>query len=313
MQTFAWALPLVSGFMDAVFRGIIKVTDVHRFTLAAGGHLFALPIYAVWLLAEGMPPVHPTFWLWVSAHVPLYALITVLIVEAHRSSEMILTLPYLSLTPAYQLLISPIPASITGRGWPTVWGVLGVLVLVGGIYLLNTRDDQVGFLEPFKRIRFERGSRLMFYAGAIAGVSGVLDYLAITSANVPLYLLADHGIVGLVLAGLALYYVRRGWALAKEMSPAGAWKALAAFGGVTAAVGIPHAMAFRWIPEVAYVFAAKRAGTILFGVGIGLALATLKRFGGKYAGEREHLKWRIPGVLLVVAGMVLIILWGRSP
>ncbi len=308
MAILVWSLPLLSGLADAFSRGVIKLTSVHKFILVAAGYLFAMPFYLVWLAIEGVPEVRPAFWWVIAGHVPLLALAQVLTVEAHRSSPLILTAPYLSLTQAYLLVTAP----IMGGGWPTIWGALGVLVITFGIYALNTKDNQVGFLAPFKQLGAERGSRLMFMVGAIFAITANFDYLGFENASAPFYLLVDHGLASVVCVSLALGYLAHGRATWKELNPTGSWRPLMVYGGTIAISVIPHMLAFIWIPVVPYVIAGKRAGTILFTVGIGLAIAVMARFGSRYASEREDLKWRILGVLLMVVGMLMIIFWGKG-
>lgn len=154
---WVWSLPLLSGIADASARGVIKLTKVHRLTLIAAGYLFALPFYLVWLVLEGAPRVYPIFWLAVGFHIPLLLLANIMTVEAHRSSPLILTAPYLSLTPAFLLITAP----LMGGGSPTWLGGAGVLVITFGLYILNSQNGYGGWLKPFKNLAKERGSRLM--------------------------------------------------------------------------------------------------------------------------------------------------------
>ena len=90
---------------DAASRVFIKGSKVHNFTLISLGLLFALPVYLVWLAFEGIPPFDIDFWVAVSIHVLLFTIATVCMVEAHRRSPLTLTVPYLSLTPAFLLVL----------------------------------------------------------------------------------------------------------------------------------------------------------------------------------------------------------------
>ncbi len=309
MFALVWSLPILSGLADALSRGVIKLTKVHKFILVAGGYFFALPFYFIWLLFEGIPDVHPVFWWVIAGHVPLLTLANIFTVEAHRSSPLLLTAPYLSLTPAFLLVTAP----LMGVGLPTVWGVLGVLVITAGLYLLNTKDSRAGFLDPLKQLRAERGSRLMLVVGVIFAITANFDYLAFVNANAPFYLLVDHGLAGITSIVIAITYLGVGRMTKQELVPQGSWWPLVFYGVMIAASVVPHMLAFVWIPVVPYVIAGKRAGMILFTVGIGLVIAVIKQFGGRYTSEREHLQWRIPGTLMMVAGMVIIIFWGRNP
>lgn len=308
MNYLAWVLPLASGFADAGVRGIIKLTKTHRLILTGFGYLWALPYYLIWLYVAGIPEIKPGFWWVIIAIAPLWAFAVILMTEAHRASPLLLTAPYLSLTSAFLLVTSP----IMGAGTPTLLGGLGVLVLTVGIYVLNLKAGQASFLDPFKELKRERGAWLMLWVSVIASITSNLDYLGVTRANVPFYAFAAQGLMGLLSLTAALVYLRLGWAKEEELSPQGSWKPLSLYGAMTAASVIPQYLAFYWIPNVPYVIAGKRAGTILFSAALGIILAGMSRFRGKHERERENLHWRIPGTLLMIAGMTIIILWGRN-
>lgn len=327
MQSIGLGFALLSGFFDAGFRTVIKVTNIHRFILAAGGHIFALPIYVVLIAIVGIPEIRPLFWWGVAVHIPFYVMINILIIEAHRdSSPMIVTMPYLALTPVFQLFLAPIQYLITETGWPTIFGFIGVVIVVLGVYFLNTRDKELtfgrpmSFLDPFKRIKAERAPRLMFFVAVLAGCAGIPEYIAIanTQSLNPLgrasfYLLIDHGITGVIFIGLAFLYTWLDRIKKSDLKiDKRQWGILLLFSLLSAATALGTALSYQWLPEVAYIFAAKRSGAIFFGVGIGLVLALLKCFGGKHKGELQHLKWRISGMAVIIAGMLLILLLGRS-
>lgn len=301
--------------MDAAARGAIKLSRAHRLTLIAGGFFVAVPFYAVWLAFQGMPRIGPAFWPAIIFHLPLFVLANILIVEAHRSGPLIETVPYTALVPALQLVVTPAASAlgiIKSTETPTWWGFLGVLIIATGVYLLNTREGQLGLLDPFKALMKKRGARLMFAVSVIFSVTSIADYVAFKNANVSFYLLVDHGLAGVATVLLAAVYWDFGRVSWKKLSPRGSARGIASYGLLVTAAAIPHMMAFRWIPVVPYVIAAKRAGAILFAVGLGLVLAARAKTRERFAEEAEHLKFRIPGVLVIVAGMLIVILWGKQ-
>lgn len=297
---------MLSGIADASARGVIKLTKVHRLTLIAAGYLFALPFYAVWLILEGAPQIHPLFWLAIGFHVPLLLLANLLTVEAHRSSPLILTAPYLSLTPAFLLITAP----LMGGGNPTWLGGAGVFVITFGLYILNSQNGYGGLLEPFKNFARERGSRLMFFVAIIYAFTANLDFVALKSSSAAFYLLVDHGLVGVLSLILVFIYLGSGKASTQETTPKGSWPALTLYGVAAAASAIPQMLALRWIPVVPYVIASKRAGTIFFTVLLGFIFAFVLR-RPDFQKEKENLWHRIFGVLLMVLGMIIIILYGK--
>ena len=82
--------------------------------------------------------------------------------------------------------------------------------------------------------------------------------------------------------------------------------------GVAAAVSaIPQMLALHWIPVVPYVIVSKRAGTILFSVLLGFIFAFIVK-RPDFQKEKENLWHRVFGVLLMIIGMVVIILYGHG-
>lgn len=319
----AYLLAIVSGAADAAQRVTIKLTKIHNFALLAFGYLFALPIYAFLLLfVTGMPRVQPLFWWAVGRHLALFIPASILQVEAHRRSSFILTASYLSLTPVFLLVTSP----WMGTGRATGLGALGVLLVVVGVYFLNTTEALLAvkrpadLLAPFRALARERGSQFMIVVSLLFAFTANLDFIAIANANIPFYLLVDHGAVSVAAGTLALIYVALGrksvdpvTGKAQTFSPAGSWRALMAWGPFAAIATIPHYLAWLWVPNVPYTITGKRMGTILFTVASGFVLAAMTRFAGRHEAERAHWRWRISGVALMVVGMMVIILWGMEP
>lgn len=325
----AYLLPIVSGAADAAQRVTIKLTArLHNFALLAFGYFFALPIYAILLLipvasvATGFPVIRPEFWWAVGRHLALFIPASILTVEAHRRSPFILSASYLGLTPLFLLVTSP----WMGTGRATALGVVGVLLVVAGVYLLNTTEALLkakrpaDLLAPFRALAKERGSQFMIMVAFLFAFTANLDFIAIRNANIPFYLLVDHGAVSVAGGILALVYLvlsRRGKdpvsGKVQTFSPQGSWLGLMTWGPASAIATIPHYLAWLWVPNVPYTIAGKRMGTILFTVASGFALATMSRFGGKHEREREQWQWRVPGVALMVVGMLVIIFWGMEP
>lgn len=304
---FYYLLPLFSGACDAASRLVIKTTKVNNFLLVA---LFALPFYAVWLYFEGIPTVHANFWFAVAAHVPLLALCLYLTVQAHRLSPLTQTMPYLSFTPAFLLITSPIMTDKT----PTIYGMIGVLILTFGLYLLNCREGKMGIIDSFRNLKKEKGSQLMLLVAVIYSITANLDKIALDNANNSFYLLVDHGAVGIVMLLMPLI-IRAKDENNKQLGlkdifyPIGKFRALMIFSVLFAFSVIPHMIALSTLQIVPYVISLKRSGSILFAVAFGIIAAMIiKR--KEFNNEIESLKYRLSGVLIMVMGMLTIIFYG---
>lgn len=308
MSTLVWFLPILSGMADAAKRGVIKLTEVHVFTLLGFGYLLATPWYLLWLAFEWPREITPDFWEIIAMHVPLLVVAMILTVEAHRVSPLMTTAPYLALTPAFLLVTAP----LMDAGIPTVWGALGVMVITIGVYVINTRDDQIGVITPLLNLARDRGAKMMFAVAVIYSITANLDYLGWKRSNEPFFLLVAHGLVGIVSLMLAAIYVAMGKLEWRSVTPRGSWKPLMLFGVMIAAMVMPQMLAFRWIPNVPYVIIGKRAGFMLFTVCIALGLGTMKRYKEKYADEKKHLAYRLAGTAVIFVGMMIIVLYGKA-
>lgn len=308
MSFLVWFLPIIAGMADASQRGVIKLTRIHKFPLLAGSFFMALPWYTLWLYLEYPENIDPAFWFVIVKQTPLLVLANILIVEAHRASPLIVTAPYMALTPAFLLVTSPVMQG----GSPTVLGGIGVLIISLGVFVLNTRDGDVSLLAPFSTLLKERGAVMMFGVAIIFSITANYDYHGVITANEPFFLLIAHGSLALSFTFLSMIYQFTGRLKSEELFPRGSTKPIILFGIFIAAAVIPHMLAFRWIPNVPYVIVGKRTGFMIWAVLMAMYLATAKKHAEKHAEERKHLRYRLPGTAVIMLGMIIIILYGQE-
>lgn len=309
----AWALSLSAGICDAASRIFIKGSKVHNFTLISIGLLFALPLYLVWLAFEGIPPFDPGFWVAVSLHVPLFTIATACMVEAHRRSPLTLTVPYLSLTPAFLLVVNPLMGIFFPElqvGSVAVMGVVGVIIVTCGLYILNIEKGEKNFFKPFLAFRNEKGSQLMLVTAILFSITACLDYVALVHSNAPFYLFVDHGLASIIVGAMIIGYVKYGRLTREAVSPRNYWKGLMFFGFIFSISVTVHMIAFEYIPTVPYIIVGKRIGSILFTIFLGLVMGFIIKHKD-FLKERENLKYRLPGACIAMIGMVIIVVWGK--
>lgn len=309
--TLAWLLPFLSGVCDALSRDAIKRSKIFNTALAGGGFLFALPLYGLWLYFEGVPAANLTFWIAIAVHVPLLTLAYIMTIEAHRdkNASMALTMPYLSFTPAFSLITSPLMES----GMPTIFAGIGIVILTIGAYVLNIQNGSVGFLAPIKAFSKIKGSKLMLGVAIIFSVTANLDLIAVRNAehNVPFYLLMDHGLVSIVMIGLTFFYYCTNRISKIDIGiNKSSLRVFPMFGTLFAGSAVLHILAFKWISVVPYVISVKRGGSIVLAILLGIFMGFILKH--KDYQERKNIQHRIPGALLMVIGMIVIILWGKN-
>lgn len=313
-----WLLPIFSGFADAAARGVIKKSNLHSYALNAGGYLFTLPWYIAWLFLSVMPSIQHAFWITIILVIPLSVIGVILTVKAHQRSPLTLTAPFLSITPAVQYILAPIAIilgiyflpSLTWR-WPSIWGALGIPMLVAGIWVLGLQEKHHGFLGPFLLLKSDSGARLIFIVGLLWGVTAYLDFIGFQQANKPFYLLMNHGLISVSCIALTWREIKKGIVISEDLFTAASFKTYVLYGSTVAVSMILQLLAYEKIPLVPYVISGKRVGLIISAMVIGILLAKFaKDRGDEHAAERQNLKYRFSGAALMIAGMLIVVFLG---
>lgn len=218
-----------------------------------------------WTLTFDLPRLPAAFWAWLAVLFPLELVAMLLYVRAIRDYSLALTLPYLAFTPVLVVVTGwlVLDETVSGRGF------LGVLLVVGGSWLLNfERVDRLSLrtlTAPFRAIVVNPGSRLMLGAAAIYAVTSVGSKAAMAwmpAAQFGAFYFTLLGLLTLTLIGVtrpqALRVLRYGWL------------PLLVVAGFMAVMVVTHFMALAEV-EAAYMIAAKRT-SLLFGILYGAML-----------------------------------------
>ncbi|WP_428995742.1 EamA family transporter [Lamprobacter modestohalophilus] len=272
----------------------VRELTLIRFTLT--GALLSPLLF--WLPDLGQLPA--PFWAWLSVLAPLEIGAMLLYMAAIRDHPLSLTLPYLAFTPVFSMAIA---ALVLGEQ-VSPGGLLGVLLIVAGAWLLNVehaqRNDWRTWLRPLGAIRWEPGSRMMLGVALLYGLTSTLGKVALLYLPSAAFGAFYFAVIGLLAIPLLLLLPVGGARL--SLRPAlrrltcrpGAVLAVAALNGVMV---ITHFMALR-LTEVAYMIAVKRS-SLLFGILYGALLF-----------HEPNLMSRAPGGVLMLAGVFVILLAG---
>src|SRR3990172_12354495 len=136
---------------------------------------YALPFLALAFFFIDIPPLDKTFYLSLLLMVPLEIAAIILYVKAIKLSPLSLTIPFLAVSPVFIILT----AFILLGELPDRSGILGILLIVIGAYLLNIRTTRGDLLGPFKAIRRERGALFMIIVALIYSVTATLGKVAV--------------------------------------------------------------------------------------------------------------------------------------
>ncbi len=289
-----WLIPSVICAIAAATSGALvkKALARHNEYLVAWLVLMvSLPVFYIALLRGPLPPVNRAFFRAIGPAIPMEVAATILYVKALKASPLSLTLPFLSLTP---LFLTVMPFILFGETL-SPFGLLGILLIAVGSYLLNLREARTGFLEPFRAIGREKGSLFMVLVAFIYSLTSSYGKMAVESTS-PLFFAATYyTLLAVALTPLALLEggreLRRAWKtglIRSVIAP-----------GLVSAVGTLCYVTALHLTKVAYMISVKRLSLIL----------------GVYYGylffNEVRVRERLAGTALMLAGFLVIVLYGR--
>lgn len=168
-----FTLSLLAAFFSATEAAFAKrwLGDFDVLSMSAYFLAYSTPLLLLPLLFFSPPPPQPGFWLTLGLTLPFNLAATMLYIGALNSSPLSLTMPYLAVTPLATMFAG---MAILGET-PDVWGLLGIVSVVAGGFVLNLDTTRgVTLLAPFKALAAERGSLFMLAAALIFGLTSAL-------------------------------------------------------------------------------------------------------------------------------------------
>ncbi len=216
---------------------------------------------------------------------PLETLALLLYMEAIRSSDLSLCLPFLSFTPVFVVITGYL---VLGESL-SVKGTLGVVLVVLGGYILSSSEGGIGFLRPIRALLKERGPLYMFGVAFLYSITSVLGKKAVLLTD-PVWFAGAYFLFFGVAVSVLLSSVFR-----VSVREAVSFDARGFFllGLFQATMMFSHMKAISLAPA-AYMIAVKRT-SVLFGV----------LFGWLFFKER-NIPLRLFATSVMVLGVILI-------
>ena len=272
---------------DASGKQSLKTLDEYSvlFSFMAVGVVLLLPV----LLATGIPPILPGFWLAIFIGGGLNILAFTLYVRALKLADLSLTVPLVTLTPLFLLATSPIIV----QEWPTWADGAGVVLLVIGSYVLNIQSPTAGITtnvwSPLLAMAKNPGSRLMLCVAFIWSITSNFDKIGVLNSSPLCWAVALFTVIA---GGMLPFVLRPGRGLKPLASQ---WKLLVVTGGFNA-FAIAFQMLALTLAPVAQVIAVKRMSTLISVL-----------FGHFLFGERG-MRSRLLGAGIMVSGVAIMAL-----
>ncbi|MBI5045393.1 MAG: EamA family transporter [Candidatus Niyogibacteria bacterium] len=260
-----------------------------EYSMAWTLRFFSLPFLLLMLaLTEksALQIINEKFWLALLISGGLNSLTTVLSMKAIKYSDLSVTVPMLAFSPAFLLITSPVILGET----PTIIGVVGILLIVLGSYILNLQEKKNGYLEPFKALLKEKGSRLMLLVAFIWSITSNFDKIGVQNSSPILWATAVNIFIVIVLLPI-LWWIN---SPANQIKIFKDTKTLFLIGFFGALVSIFQMTAVNLI-LVSYVIAIKRLSIIFTTI------------AGYLFFKEQKLRERLAGAIIMLIGVVLII------
>lgn len=283
---------LLFAFLTAFFESLkdlfskLGLRHANEYIIAWSFLVFALPLLLPLILVTGIPELSSRFFMALFIVAGINASCSVLFMKAIKSSDLSITVPLVSFTPLFLLFTSPL---ILGE-IPAPLGLIGVLFIVAGAYVLNIIDSSRGWLAPFRALFKQSGPRLMLLVAFLWSISANFDKIGIQETSPVFWAIAVMVVMTLLLTPVVIWQVGNPLRFLdgnyRALIPIGIFHGLTILSQMTA---ISMAL-------VAYVIAIKRMSTALSVVWGALIL--------KEAGFNQ----RITGVLVMLFGVLLITL-----
>ena len=284
----SWVIyALITAFSIATADAISKKALVrsNEYVIAWVRQGYSLPFLVVVFFFIDIPPLDNTFWLTLLIVIPLDVTAIILYIKAIHLSPLSLTIPFIALSPVFVIITAFV---ILGE-LPDISGLIGILLIVTGAYLLNVRATRHGVLGPIMAIGREKGSVLMIIVAIIFSFTSTLGKVAVMHSS-PLFFAAFYPfILTFIFTVIAGFKGQLSGIISRPLIFLG-------IGFCMAMMMLSHYLAIS-LTDVAYMISVKRC-SLLFSVIYGWVLF-----------REIRISERLIGSALMIAGVVAITLF----
>lgn len=275
---------LFESLKDVFSKKSLKLGNADEYAVSFSLSFFSVLVLLIILAFTGIPSLGKQFWAVLLVTAPLEVVALILFMKAIKSSDLSVTLPMITFTPIFLLISSPI---MLGE-YPSAAGIIGILLIVAGSYVLNIKSAKHGLLQPFKALLKQKGPRLMLLVAFIWNFTANLVKIGMNKSTPVFWALADMAAVSIIIFLIMAAFRKK--SISQFRANAGSLMPVGIFMGLMFACQM-FAMSMAIVP---YVIAVKRASAIL-GV-----------FWGALIFRERNIRERLLGASIMVAGVVII-------
>jgi uncharacterized membrane protein len=207
--------------------------------------------------------------------------------RALQASDMSLAIPFISFTPIFLLITSPVMVGDV----PTTQDIAGIMCIVAGAYVLHIQSVHRGLLGPLLAVFREPGPRRMLSVAFIYSLTSNFDKIGVQNSSPLFWSLSIAGVMTIGFVFLLRFLPRQ-----NIDAPQKGTLGILLLIGLFQAIGLLFHNTALSLGPVPSVIAVKRS-SILFAVIWGLVFL-----------RERHLGKRLTGAILMILGMIIMTL-----
>lgn len=277
---------IFTSMHDALSKKVMLKVDAY--VVAWAWLFFSLPPLYICLSLQKTPVLGAPFGMAVAASTVIVTIAAILYFRGIEASDLSITMPMLAFTPFFLLGTSPL---MLGE-FPRPMGFCGILLIVVGCYILNLKEHAKGYLAPFRALIREKGPRSMLVVALLFSIGANIDKIGVRASSPIMWIAALNTAIAAALFAVMLVKSRDVPAQIKRGGVP-----LVMIGVLNALALICQMYAIR-LTIVPYLISIKRMSVVMTSI-----------LGFIFFGEKD-VRNRLIGVLMMVAGAVLISIYG---
>jgi drug/metabolite transporter (DMT)-like permease len=281
---FAFFAAIGTSIRDVLSKKSMKNAD--EYLIAWSYRFFSLPFLIPVLIVMKTPILGDAFMLAFISMIIISVVSGILYMKAIKQSDLSVTVPMLAFTPIFLLITSPI---LIGE-FPGVFGIIGVVLIFIGSYMLNIKKRK-GLLDPFRALLKDNGPRAMLLVAFIYSIGSNLDKIGLVNSSPVFWLTSTTITVSIALFPVVILKSRR-----KTEGILKNWKILLLIGFFSAFAPLSQLFAID-LSYVAYVISIKRT-SLIFSV-----------IFGYYIFREKGIRERLTGTIIMILGVLFITLF----
>ena len=286
-----FALSLVCAFFMSTGETLSKLLmrDNDEWTTGTAMVVLALPFLLPLLVGRGTLPLSRDLMVLIAIQIPFEVLAYYLYLSAIRTTPLSLSVPYLSFTPIFTILT----AALLLQESISTQGLLGILMVTAGAYVLNIERYVHHPLAPLKAIFKSSGSRRMLMVALIWSLTSTLGKKGVQLSDPMFFGVFYMTTLSIPMLAIASWRIKRHTATVNLKGRNSIWLML---GGLATALSMTaHFHAIQLAP-VSYMISVKRT-SLIFSV----------LYGGLIFKE-EQIGRRLLGTSIMLSGVVILYL-----